>query len=79
VGQDEGGAGYLGDPARAGGDVLQGRPAAGEQREAALAPAAQPAQQQVAGALAVIGLPGAVPLLALDFLTGVQTPMPAPW
>src|SRR5690242_21476037 len=57
VGQDEGGAGYLGDPARAGGDVLQGGPAAGEQGKAAFAGGAQPAQQQVAGALVLIQFP----------------------
>jgi hypothetical protein len=58
LGEDEGGAGYLGGAAGAGGDVLKGGPAAGEQGEAAFCLAAQPAQQQVAGALAVAGFPG---------------------
>ena len=54
VGQDEGGAGYLCDAAGAGGDVLQGGPAAAEQGRAAFSLAAQPAQQQVAGALVLV-------------------------
>src|SRR5580658_1327956 len=54
VGQDEGGAGYLGDPAGACGDVLEGAPAAGEQGEAAFALAAQPALEEVAGELVLV-------------------------
>jgi hypothetical protein len=39
--EDQRGFGDAGDPARAGGDILQGGPALGEQREAAFAEAAQ--------------------------------------
>ena len=45
LGQDEGGADYLGGPAGACGDALEGGPAAGEQGGAAFALAAQPTQQ----------------------------------
>ena len=79
VGEDEGGAGYLGGSAGAGGDVLEGGPAAGEQGEAAFSPAAQPAQQEVAGALVFVGFPGRGSLFGLGLLAGVQMPMPAPW
>ena len=50
MGQDEGGAGDIADLARAGGDVLEGAPGAGEQGEPAFAQAAQRAEQRVAGA-----------------------------
>jgi hypothetical protein len=46
LGEVEGGAGYLGDPAGAGGDVLEGGPALGEQGEPAFPAAAQVAQQR---------------------------------
>src|SRR5512135_60557 len=49
MGEDQGGLGDVADPARADGDVGQGAPPLGQQREAALAPAAQRPQQQVAG------------------------------
>jgi hypothetical protein len=71
VGQDEGGAGYLGGSAWAGGDVLQGCPAAGEQGEASFSLAAQAAQQEVAGALVVVEFPWRGSLFCLGFLTGV--------
>ena len=57
VGEDEGGAGYVGDAAGAGGDVLEGGPAAGEQGEAAFSLAAQAAQEEVAGELVVVEFP----------------------
>jgi len=50
LGEDEGGAGYLGGAVGVGGDVLEGGPALGEQGEPALAVAAQAAQQCVPGA-----------------------------
>ena len=55
LGEDEGGAGYLGDAAGAGGDVLEGCPALGEQGEPAFPLTAQFAQQRVAGAGKVAG------------------------
>ena len=51
LGQDEGGADYAGGVAGAGGDVLEGGPAAGEQGKSAFSGGAQPAQEKVAGAL----------------------------
>src|ERR1700745_1742192 len=48
--EDKGGAGYLGDPAGACGDVLEDGPALGEQGEPSFSPAAQVAQQGVPGA-----------------------------
>src|SRR5215471_2296466 len=50
MGEDECGAGYVADFAGAGGDVLQGAPAAGEQGEPAFAQAAQGPLDGVAGA-----------------------------
>ena len=50
MGEDERGAGDIADFARAGGDVLEGAPAAGEQDEPAFAQAAQRALKGVAGA-----------------------------
>ena len=50
MGEDEGGAGGVTDLARAGGDVLEGAPAAGEQGEPAFAQAAQGPLEGVAGA-----------------------------
>jgi hypothetical protein len=47
--EDERGFGDVGDPARAGGNVLQGGPSLGEQREAAFAEAAQRPDQGIAG------------------------------
>jgi hypothetical protein len=65
LGEDEGGAGYLGDAAGAGGDVLQDGSALGEQGEPALSLAAQAARQRVPGASADVvhrpGLGGAYP------------------
>jgi hypothetical protein len=49
VGEDEGGAGDIADLAEAGGDVLEGGPALGEQGEPAFAQAAQGALEGVAG------------------------------
>src|SRR5215471_16980561 len=49
MGEDEGGAGDVADLAGAGGDVLEGAPAAGKQGESAFAQAAQRAEQRVAG------------------------------
>jgi hypothetical protein len=49
LGEDEGCAGYLGDAAGVGGDVLEGAPALGEQRKPSFAAAAQVAQECVAG------------------------------
>jgi hypothetical protein len=56
MGEDERGAGDVAGLAGAGGDVLQGAPAAGEQRESAFAQAAQRALEGVAGASADIEL-----------------------
>ena len=50
MGEDEGGAGDVTDFAGAGGDVLEGAPALGEQGEPAFAQAAQRALESVAGA-----------------------------
>src|SRR5215469_11029297 len=63
LGEDEGGAGYLGGAGGVGGDVLEGGPALGEQGEPALpagAQAAQAAQQCVprAGADVEFLVPG---------------------
>ena len=57
MGEDERGAGDVADLAGAGGDVLQGAPAAGEQGEPAFAEAAQRAENRVAGACADIEFP----------------------
>jgi len=73
MGGDEGGPGDIAGLAGAGGDVLQGAPAAGEQREPAFAQVAQRAEQRVAGAGADIEVP---PVGGL--LTGMWMPMPAP-
>ncbi len=54
MGEDERGSRDAADLAGAGGDVLEGAPTAGEQREAAFAQAAQRAQEGVAGARADI-------------------------
>ncbi len=73
VGEDEGGAGDVADLAGAGGDVLGGAPALGEQGEPALAQAAQGALDGVAvRALMSSSRPSA------GGLTGVWMPMPAP-
>jgi hypothetical protein len=50
LGEDEGGAGYLGGAVGVGGDVLEGGPALSEQGEPSFAPAAQATEQCVAGA-----------------------------
>jgi hypothetical protein len=44
LGEDEGGAGYLGGAVGVGGDVLEGGPALGEQGEPAFSAAAQVAE-----------------------------------
>jgi hypothetical protein len=49
MGEDEGSAGNIADLAGAGGDVAEGPPATGEQREPSLAQAAQRALDGVAG------------------------------
>jgi len=49
MGEDERGAGDVADFAGAGGDVLEGAPAAGEQGEPAFAEAAQGTLESVAG------------------------------
>jgi hypothetical protein len=61
------------DPAGAGGDVVQGAPAAGEHGEAAFAQASQAAEQRVVGA----GV-GVEDLAARGLSDRVCTPMPAP-
>lgn len=53
--ENEGCAGYLGDLARAGGDVLEGAPALGEQGECPFAEAAQGSLEGVRGAGAQVG------------------------
>jgi hypothetical protein len=64
MGQDERRTGDVADFAGAGGDVLKGAPATGEQGEPAFAEAAQRAQQGIAGSgadvevLAASGRPG---------------------
>jgi hypothetical protein len=55
LGEDQGCPGYLGGPVGVGGDVLEGGPALGEQGESAFSPAAQVAEQCVAGAGADVG------------------------
>ena len=45
LGEDEGGADYLGDSSGAGGDALEGGPALGEQGEPAFSLAAEAAEQ----------------------------------
>ena len=73
MGEDKGGAGDVADFARAGGDVLQGAPAAGEQGEPSFPEAVQGALEGVTGT----GLtsssrpPGGC-------LTGITMPSPAP-
>jgi len=57
MGEDEGGAGDIADLGGAGGEVLQGPPAAGEQGEPAFSAAAQRALEGVTGAGIDIGLP----------------------
>ena len=66
MGAYERGAGDVAGLAGAGGDVLQGAPAAGEQRESAFAQAAQRALEGVAGASADIEVPPVCGLLDGD-------------
>ena len=73
MGEDEGGAGDVADLAGAGGDVLEGVPALGEQGEPVFAEAAQRAEDGVAGAGTNIEFPP-----ARGRLTGIWMPMPAP-
>ena len=73
MGQDQGGAGDVAGLAGAGGDVLEGAPAAGDQGEPAFAQAAQRAEQGVVGAGIDIEV-----LPAGGCLTGMWIPMPAP-
>jgi hypothetical protein len=51
--EDEGSLGYLGDAAGAGRDVLEGGAPLGEQGEPAFSPAAELAQQRIAGAVPI--------------------------
>jgi hypothetical protein len=64
--EDECGAGDVADLAGAGGDVLEGAPAAGEQREPAFAETAQGPQDRVAGAGIDVEFPAAGWLLDRD-------------
>ena len=73
MGEDEGGAGDVADFAGAGGDVLQGAPAAGEQGEPAFAQAAQGTLDGIAGPGIDIELPPASGLF-----DGMWMPSPAP-
>jgi len=73
LGEDEGGAGYLGGAIGVGGDVLEGGPALGEQGEPALSPASEVAEQRVPGA--GVNIRSSFPA---GFFTGVWTPIPAP-
>src|SRR5258708_31834953 len=66
MGESEGGAGGAADFRWAGGDVLQGAPAAGEQGDPAFAEAAQRALDGVAGAGIDIGFPAVCGLLDRD-------------
>jgi hypothetical protein len=59
MGEDEGGAGDVTDPARAGGDVLEGAPALGEQGETAFSEAAQRPPESVAGPGVDVEVPAA--------------------
>jgi hypothetical protein len=59
MGEDEGGAGNVADLAGAGGDMAEGTPATGEQREPSLAQAAQRALDGVAGTGIDMGFPAA--------------------
>jgi hypothetical protein len=56
LGEDEGGAGDLGDVPRAGGDVLEEGPALGEQGEPSFSLEAQASEQGVRGAGVDVGL-----------------------
>ena len=69
MGEDEGGAGDSADFRWAGGDVLQGAPAGGEQGEPAFAEAAQRALDGVAGAGTDIEFPAVGGLLDRDVHT----------
>jgi hypothetical protein len=73
MGEDERGAGDVADFAGAGGDVLEGAPAAGEQGEPAFAQAPQRALDRIAGA--AIDIQSRPPV---GCLTGMWMPMPAP-
>ena len=73
MGADEGGAGDVADLAGAGGDVLEGAPALGEQGEPAFSQAAQRPEYGVAGAGADIEF-----LPAGWLVDGMQIPMPVP-
>jgi MFS family permease len=73
LGENEGGAGYLGDAAGVGGDVLEGCPALGEQGEPAYSAAPQVAEQRVPGAGSSVEL-----VVADGLFTGVRMPIPAP-
>ena len=66
MGEDERGAGDIADFARAGGDVLEGAPAAGEQDEPAFAQAAHRALDGIAGAGIDIQFPPACGLFDRD-------------
>jgi hypothetical protein len=59
MGEDEGGAGDVADFARAGGDVVEGAPAAGEQREPSFPEATQRTLESVAGAVIDVEVPAA--------------------
>jgi hypothetical protein len=73
LGEDEGGADYLGQVAGAGGGVLEGGPALGEQGEAAFSLKAEAAEQGVPGAGADVEF-----LVSGGVLTGTWMPVPAP-
>ena len=73
MGEDEGGFDDVADLAGAGGGVVEGAPAAGEDGESAFADATQSAEEGVVGAVVHVE----------DLVTGglfdrVCTPMPAP-
>jgi len=59
MGEDKGGAGDVADFARAGGDVVEGAPAAGVQGEPSFPEAAQGALEGVAGAVIDVEFPAA--------------------
>jgi hypothetical protein len=66
MGEDEGGAGDVADLAGAGGDVLEGAPALGDQGKPSFAQAAQRALDGVAGAGIDIEVPPARGLFDRD-------------
>ena len=73
LGEDEGGAGYLGDSAGAGGDVLEDGPALGEH-----ANPRSPRQRRSRSSAFLVRASASSSWLPAGFLKGTRTPIPAP-